>query len=849
MRTLWADVRYAWRQMRATPGFALTVVLVLGLGIGATTAIFSLVHAVMLKSLPVAEPERLYQFGAGEDRGPARGLQGEWVQFSYLLYQQIEKSAPQFDHVTAFQAQAGILSVREGSSAAQARPLMGEYVSGNYFQTFGVGAYLGRTLLPSDDVPSAAPVAVMNYGTWKNDYHSNAAVVGSVFHIENHAFTIVGIAPPGFFGETLSATPTSLWVPLESEFLIDGPAAFNLLPSQSWLHVIGHLKPGATTAGVSEELSATLEHWLVKEADLPPEYTAELATSLARQRISLRPGGAGIGTMKAAYGDSLRSLFGLCAAVLLLACANVANLLLARGMARRTQTAVEMALGASRARLMRRALTESATLAMLGGAVGIAIAWGGAGLVVLLAFRHQNAVPISVEPSLPMLGFCFALSLLTGLLFGIVPAWISTRVDPMEALRGAGRTTQEKSSLPQRMLVVLQVMISVVLIAVASMLTHSIVNLQKQDFGFALEHRISVVMEPPLPDYSVAQLNRMYEKLTERLKQLPGVESASVALDGPFMGSFNLPVVKPGEGMPQTDGSQSAMWDRVSAGYFETIGQKVIRGRAITDADRNNTHGVVVVNEAFVRRYFSHADPIGQHFGFFEPGYANTLEIVGVVRDAKYRDPSLPVEPMAFGALTQETAYAREIQRGSEKWSHFINNAQLHAKGNVASLEPGIREAFREADPNFTIMKIQTMQDQVDANFDQQRAVAQLSSLFGVLALVLASIGLYGVTAYAVARRTNEIGVRMALGADRMRIVRLIVRGALTQVGVGLLLGVPVALLLGHVLAARLYRVGEADPVALVTAILSLVLFALAASLLPARRAASVDPMVALRAD
>ncbi len=843
------DCHYAFRQLRLAPIFTLAVTLTLGLGIGATTAIFSLINAVMLKSLPVADPGRLYRIGSGSDCCATGALQGNWQRFSYSLYKQIERSAPEFDNLAAFQYRAGVLSVRESSSTSQARPLLGEYVSGNYFQMFGLQPFAGRLFTRKDDQRNAPPVAVLSYRAWKQYYNLSQNVIGSTVNVETYPFTIIGVAPPGFFGETLSSTPTEIWVPLQTEFLIDGKAAFNLIPSQAWLHLIGHLRHGAIIGGASARLTATLQHWLIEDAALPTQNRPQTSQELARQIIQITPGGSGIGTMRDSYASSLHLLFALCLAVLLVACANVANLLLVRGISRRPYIALQLALGASRKRILSQALTESSILALLGSIAGLCIAWPGAKLIILLSFRNASGVPLDVRPSLPVLGFCLGLSLLTGFIFGTVPAWLSSRADPIESLRGTNRSTTKSTTLPQNLLLVLQAALSVVLIAAAGMLTHSILNLQNQDLGFKTSNRISVLMEPPLADYTFERLNVLYRDLEDRLSHIPGVGSASVALNSPVAGGWKETVVKPGEGMPHPDGLQSTLWNRISPGYFETIGLPILQGRGILDSDRDDTRGVAVVNEAFAKRFFPNQPVIGKHFGFSLPAYNSALEIVGVVRDAKAGDLRRPPQPMAFGALAQRISYPEETLRAGDKWDHFINGAQLYFTGDVGMLEPRIREAFREVDPNFAIIDIQPMQQLIDVQFDQQRVVAQLSGLFGILALVLASIGLYGVMAYSVARRSTEIGIRLAVGADRMNIVKLVFRGAFAQVALGLVLGIPGAVILAKLMSAELYQVAVLDPIALILAMGLLLIGACIATVFPAYRASRVDPIQSLRAE
>lgn len=850
--TFLLDLRHALRQLKLAPMFTATVLLTLALGIGACTAIFSLIDAVMLKSLPVTDPARLYQIGTGKACCLLNGLEGDWDLYSFKLYKQLAAAAqPEFDQVAAFQAQPGVLSVRYGTDAdrAQARALMGEYVSGNYFQTLGVSAVAGRMLTPEDDRRGAPPVAVMSYRTWKNNYGGDPKIVGATFQVETFSFTIVGIAPPGFFGDTLTSNPMDLWVPLSVDYLTDAEAPYCDVPSMAWLRLIGRLKPGATTAGMSERLTARLQHWLVDEDALPPQFQSQLKDQLSQQVIRLGPGGQGIGEMRDSYRSSLYILLGICAAVLLIGCANVANLLLARGMTRRPQTALQRALGASTGRILQQSFLESMLLAVTGGVLGGVVAWAGAGLIVRLAFRHAVVIPLHVSPSLPVLGFCLALSILTGLIAGMIPAWLASRTDPVVSMRGANRTMSGGAGLPQKTMVVLQTAISLLLVSVAGMLAHSISNLRNQDFGFHAENREIVTIEPPLAKYTVDDLDKMYRNLKVRLEALPGVRSASVALDSPMDGHWEAFVLKPGEGVPPSDSAHSVDYDRVGPDYFSTIGQPLVEGRGILLSDREDTEHVAVVNQAFVRRFFPNQHPLGLHFGFNLPAYSDTFEIVGVVRDAKYSDPALPAGPMVFGALSQSIPYTDSALRENEKWSHFINGAQLWIDGDMGRLEPQIRKVFAEVDPNLAIINMHPLQQQIDVHYDQQQTVAELSTLFGGLAILLASIGLYGVMSYAVARRTVEIGVRMAIGATRGNVILLVLRSVTAQVAIGLALGLALSYAAGRMLYTSLYQVGEVDLTALSTATAILLLSALVASLIPAQRAASVEPVTALRAD
>ncbi len=849
MQTLRQDISYALRQMRLSPVFTLTAMLTLALGIGATTAIFSLIYSVMLKSLPVVDPSSLYRIGAGTDCCVQGGPQDDWGLYSYPFYLRLQAAAPEFEQMAAFQAAGAQFSVRRGLRDNIAKPLRGEFVSGNYFSTFGIHAFAGRAITPSDDQRSAPPVAMLSYRAWQQQYNSDPSIVGSTFIVSGHPFTITGIAPPGFFGETLRSNPPELWLPLQQEPLVN---AQNSLLEQSisgWLRVIGRLKPGASITGVAPRLTGILRQWMVHDSGWPGEFMPLIVKSLPKQQIQIVPGGAGVAAMKADYGDSLRILLTVCCLVLLIACANIANLLLARGAARRSQTSVRLALGASRKRLIQQTFTESVVLSVLGGIAGVAVAYLGVKLVVALAFHGAQFIPIDAKPSLPVLAFAFGLSLLTGVLFGTAPAWFTSHGNPVEALRGANRSTRDSATLPQKILVVVQATLSIVLLAGAGLLTRSLRNLEHQSFGFETDHRVSIVMNEPPASYTEAQLNALYRELQDRLARIPGVQRAALALYTPYIDNWGELIVPQGHGVPQMDDNSNASWDRVSPGYLETMGQPILRGRSISEEDTATTRSVAVVNETFAKRFFPNQDPIGKHFGLDMPEYNTAYEIVGIVRDAKYMSPSRPAHAMFFAPLAQHVSYDQPVMALVDHRSHYITGAVVELRGSAEGFESLVRKAFSEVDPDLTIIDIQPMQQQVEANFDQQRAVAQMTGLFGILALVLAAVGLYGVTAYTVERRSSEIGVRMALGAGRSNVVRLVLRGAFRQVLIGLALGIPISIACGHLLAAQLYQVKSWDPLVLAGSIAALGFCALVASVIPAQRAASINPVQALRTE
>ena len=850
MGNLIGELRYALRQFWVARIFTITAVLTLALGIGGTTAIFTLIHAVMLRSLPVSDPSRLYRIGDGDSCCVQGGPQDRWGMFSWPLYERLKAELPEFEEVTAFQAGGPRLSVRRQNVESASRPMRSQYVTGTYFSTLGVGAFGGRVFNATDDAPAAPPVAVLSHHVWQSTYGADRSMVGATLVVEGHPFTVVGVTPPGFFGETLRGDPPDLWIPLQQEPLINGDTSILRQPVSAWLRVIGRLRPGATTDGVGPRLTGLLRQWMQHDSGYPPNWMPDIVQALQRQVIAVVPAGAGVGIMKEQYGRSLQILLAVCGLVLLIACANVANLLLARAVARRGETALRLAIGASRRQIVTQALVESILLAVAGGLVGLAVAVGTARLLLSLAFAGAAFVPIDTYPEPMVLGFAFALALVTGILFGAMPAWFATRTDPMDALRGAGRSTGDHSSLTRKALLVVQATLAVVLVAGSMMLARSLGKLEHQDFGYEVQGRVLVALNRPPATYTAEKLAALNRELGERLNRLPGVRGAGLALYNPLTDNWGELVLVAGHPAPKPGEQAGASWDRVSANYLQLLGVKLVRGRHFTEADNESSEHVAVVNEAFVRRFFKDGeDPLDQRFGLDLPEYVNTYRIVGIVRDAKFAGFQLdrPARPMFYVALAQHVDYAHPLMKRLELQSHFVRGLLLVTDLPPAALEPEVRRALASVDPNLTITSVRTLRQQVDRSFDQQRAVASLAGLFGVVALVLAAIGLYGVTAYTVAQRTNEIGIRMALGAARGNVVGMVLRGAFRRVLVGLALGIPLAIGAGYLLSAQLYGVRFWDPLALGVSALSLAACAFFAAVIPARRAASISPIRALR--
>jgi predicted permease len=855
MRNLMGNIRYALRQFRLSPVFTAAAVATLALGIGGTTAIFTLIHSTMLKSLPVADPASLYRVGDGTDCCVEGGPQDRWGMVSTDLYERVKAATPEFEQITAFQAGGERFAIRREKTETAARVVIGEYVSGSYFQTLGVGAYGGRVFTPEDDTPAAAPVAVMSYHTWQSTYGGDPSVVGSTFIVDSHPFTVIGISPPGFFGETLGADPPELWVPIQKQVLIMGRDAITNQKIESWLRVIGRLKPGATTDGMSARLTTLLRNWMRNDADYPPNWLHnDIDRILSRQYINVVPAGAGVAEMKEEYGRSLMILLTVCGLVLLIACANVANLLLARAAARRSQTAVRLAIGANRSQVIAQALTESVLLAVLGGLAGLLVAFGAARLLLSLAFASAQFLPISTTPSLPVLGASFLLALITGVIFGAVPAYFATRTDPADALRGAGRSTAEQGAFTRKALVVVQATLCVVLVAGATMMARSLSNVEHQDFGYQVPGRIEVTMQEPPADYTPAHLDSLNRQLFERMNQLPGVHEAGLSMYNPLTNNWGELILIDGKPEPKFGENAGASWTRITPNYLNVLGQTLVRGRGFTDGDNRDTDDVALVNEDFVKRFLPNEDPLDKRFGFDVPANARMFRIVGVVRNAKWqgwrlaRTDKQPA-PMVYFPLAQWARYPDKLMAQIDNRGHFVTGILLHTDMSPSALEPVLTRALGEVDPNLSIVRIRTLREQIQVRLQRERAVAWLAALFGVVALLLAAVGLYGVTAYSVAQRTNEIGIRMALGADRNKVVRLVLRSAFARVAIGLGLGVPLAIGAARLISNQLYGVRIWDPPALGTAVITLVVCAFCAAIIPAGRAAAIDPMSALRAE
>ncbi|MGC2398375.1 MAG: ABC transporter permease [Acidobacteriaceae bacterium] len=839
MKTLIQDLRYGLRQLRKTPAFTITVLLTLALGIGANASIFTLVNSLLLEKLPVTDPRSLVRLGDDNTCCILVGSmeRGDYTFFSTDTYHRLKKNLPEFEELAAMQAgfmYQPIIVRREGQ---QASSVAGEFVSGNYFRTFGLGPRAGRLLTDSDDQEGAPLTAVMSYDAWQQRYDADPSVVGGAFFVNTKPVTVVGIAPKGFYGDRISSTPPDFYLPIETKpVLSSSPYVHN--PEAFWLYIIGRVKPGVAMAPLQEKISAQLRQTLATNENFSSQHGRTL---LARAHVVLTPGGAGILSMQEQYGSQLHLLMWCAGLVLLIACANIANLLLVRGMGRRTEMSLRTALGAARARLIRQLLTESTLLAGLGGIAGLAVAYAGTRLLLTMAFPEAPNVPIETSPSPIVVGFAMALSLLTGILFGVAPAWMAARTQPVEALRSGARTKSAGTSPLQRALVVLQAAVSLILLVGAGLFAQSLNKLESTDLHLDAKNRYIIHFNPRSAGFATTQVEALYRIIEQRFHQLPGVLKVGLASYTP-MEDNNVGMDVQVQGQPNKN--LTASFVGANAEYFDSVGTRVLLGRGIGPRDTATSPSVVVVNQSFVKQFFGNENPLGHRIGDPGPNSSRSYEVVGVVGDTTYQNVRQKNRSMFFIPIMQRGGDKTPIEDDITLYAGAI---VLETARPISDMEMLARTTLAGIDPNLTVEKFQTFDQQIADTFIEERLISRLTILFGGLALLLATIGLYGMTAYNVVRRTPEIGIRMALGADRGGVISMVMRTALLQAALGLAIGVPLALMCVRFVKSQLYDITHADPWVVSAAVLILAAAAGIAGLIPARRAASIEPAHALR--
>jgi macrolide transport system ATP-binding/permease protein len=844
--TLLQDVSYALRQLRKSRGFTVTAVLTLALGIGANAAIFTLVNAVLLKNLPVVDPSTLIRIGNTSECCVNSGIEdpGNYALFATDTWQQLQKNLPEFEELAAMQSGFGTIIARRDKTQEVARSVTGEFVSGNYFRTFGLQPSIGRLFTDADNVQGAPLVAVMSYDLWQSGYNADPSVAGSTFWINTKPVTIVGIAPKGFYSDRLSSDPPDYYLPIESVPVLTN-RTFVHEPGSRWLYIIGRVKPGVAMA----PLQAKITELVRQSFAATTTFSSELGKRyLAKVSVTLSPGGGGIQSMQDDYASKLKLLMWISGLVLLIACANIANLLLVRGMNRHTEMSVRTALGAARTRIVRQLLTESIVLSMIGGIAGLIVAYAGTRLLLAMAFPGAQSVPIDARPSGLVLAFAFGVSLLTGILFGVAPAWITSNANPADALRSGTRTTSSGVSLLQRSLVVLQSALALVLLVGAGMFIQSLSKLRNIDLKLNSTNRYIVHFNPQAAGYSPAQVEALYRTIEDRFHAIPGVQKVGISSYTP-MEANNM-----GDGIQiqgQPDPNDGASWLRGNAEYFDSVGTHVLMGRGFTTQDTSSSPAVAVVNQAFVKKFFKPGEnPIGRRFGSPGTQSSGDFEIVGVVEDTAYNSATWKDHRMYFIHMTQripESARRRPIEQDTGLYAGAIVIQTDRPMDNMQSIA---RQTLAAINPNLSVVKFQTFDEQIADRFTQDRMITRLMTLFSILALLLATLGLYGVTSYTVARRTSEIGIRMALGANRSSVVGMIMRGAMLQTVFGLAaIGIPVAWFCVRYIQSQLYETKGMNLTVLTIATLALTAAAAAAGLIPAQRAASTNPSQALRTE
>jgi macrolide transport system ATP-binding/permease protein len=848
MRVLLQDSGYALRQMRKTPGFTVTVLLTLALGIGANSAIFTLVNAILLHNLPVIDPKTLIRIGDKDDCCVNGGWHddGDYSLFATDTYYMFKKSLPQFEELAAMESGYAWrpITVRRAGPQTIAKSVMGTFVSGNYFRVFGLSPAAGRLFVDADDQKGAPITAVMSYDAWQQDYAGDPSVVGSAFYINTKPATIIGVAPKGFYGDRIDTNPPKYFLPMNSMDGVIGAPYFTD-PDSQWAYIIGRVKPGTSLPVLQAKASVLLKQQFAPLKTFTDQRAKQV---ISHTHVVLTPGGGGIQNMQEGYKDHLRLLQWIAALVLLVACANIANLLLVRGMSRHAELSIRAALGAQRSRIVRQLLTESILLSGLGGLLGLAVSYLGAHALLALAFPNQNNMPVTASPSPLVIGFAFALSLVTGILFGLAPALMAARAHPAEALRSNARTTAHGASFLQRALVVLQAALSLVLLVAAGLFAQSLNKAENVDMKLDTRNRYIAHINPQAAGYKNTEVEFLYQTIVDRFHGIPGVLKVGLSTYTPMEeNNWGSGVKVQGE----PDLNKGASWVKGTAEYFDSVGTRVVMGRGFELQDTLNAPPVAVVNQEFVKQFFGKRNPIGHHFGFSGPGQAGmdgAHEIVGVVEDTTYTSVYWKNHAMYFLPLTQRAGSANDPNDSLDKDQSMYAGALVIQTGHpFADFEKIVGDTLASINPNLTVVKFQTFQQQIDDRFIEERLIARLTSLFGLLALLLAAIGLYGVTSYTVVRRTPEIGIRMALGAARSRVIGMVMRGAMVQAVAGLAIGIPVAIFCVRYVKSQLYEITGVNVPVMAIAVGVLVLTAAIAGIIPARRAASIDPVKALR--
>jgi predicted permease len=820
-----------------SPGFTTVAVLTLALGIGANTAIFTLINAVILKMLPVRDVERLVVIGDPTQAHSRSHGTPETKIFSYPLYREIVEHNSVFEGVLV----AGELHrvrTTDASGKSISDEVLGSLVTGNYFSLLGVNPYIGRTLTPEDDkVEGGHPVAVISYSMFRNRFNSDPSIVGTTLRFNEYPFTVVGVAPPGFHGQVVGDVQ-EVWVPMMMQSQVLRGRKWLDDPESSWLTMMARLKPDVSIAQAKANLN------LIFQQALKGAYGARLRADDLRQikneSIDVVPGKHGMSVLRGSFAKPLMLLMGIVGLVLLIACVNVANLLLARAKVRQREIAVRLAIGAKPSRVVSQLLTESVLLAFLGGALGLLFAFWGTEILLSVFGVTVEKTGLQITPDLRVLTFTATVCLLTGILFGLVPALRSLKVDVNSALKGAAGPDPSGTRIRHhwgKLLVASQVALSVLVLYAAGLLIRSLKNLESVQVGFNRDHLLLVRVDPITAGFDTPQRSlQLADELQSRLARLPGVEQVAVSESGLFSGSDSSSSLKVENFTPANDEQRNAAWDKIDSGFFQALGIPVIQGREFGRQDTATSMRVTVVSETFAKFFFHGDNPLGRRIWIDDPKYLDKpMEIIGVARDVRHRDLDKAIPPFFYRPISQTDEALGLMQ------------IAIRAKVDPAAMTEPARAEIKSFNSGLPISSIKTMDYLVDSTISSEIVIAKLSTFFGIIALVLACIGLYGVMSYTVAGRTREIGVRIALGAQRGNVLALVMREAMLLVIVGIAAGVPLAMLCTRVINSMLFGLSNTDPLSLAAVAIVLAVVGAVAGLIPARRATKVDPMVALR--
>lgn len=846
--SLMQDLRCSLRMLRKAPGFAAVAVLTLALGIGANTAIFSVLDSLLLRALPVANPDQLVILTDPDSHGGYFGSQtGDRSLLAYSEFQYLQAQNHVFSGLFAADSSLETREVRLSDSSGggekeQARILL---VSGDYFSTLGVNPAAGTFFTAQmDRARGGAAVAVVSYAFWNQQFGLNPTMLGKTLQIHDTAFEIIGIAPPGFFGETVGQSP-DIWVPMTMQdavypgqnYLSASPDG--ILNQHMWIQVMGRLKPGVTLSQASAETNVQFKRYLELAAGSKPA-TIDGQRNYD-QRLNVQPGARGSSTLRSSFAKPFEILMVLVGLVLLIACANVANLLLARGAARQKEFAMRLAIGAGRARLIRQLLTESLLLALLGAVAGIFLSyWADALLLRMVSGSGApGSVQLQLHPDSRVLVFTLAVTVLTAILFGLLPSLQLTRLDLSPALKSTTLCTAS-ASLPVRfpvgrMLVVAQVAVSLILLVAAGLFVHSLARLSKVNLGYSREHLLLFRVDATGAGYKGPATTRLYQDILQNISAVPGLRGATVSHNGLFFDSESGDPIAVEGYAPKSNESMNSNMDHIGPRYFSTLGIPLLMGREIEPQDSGSGLRAAVINQTFAKRFFPNTNPIGKHVRDTYPANPGDVEVVGVVSDIKVnslREKTRPrIYAPLFNPLWEETAAVYEVRTFADP----------------AGVSDLLRQAVQTTSATIPPIEIKTMSGLVDQSLQTDRFIERLSETFGLLAMLLASVGLYGIMAYTVARRSREICIRMALGAEPGNIGRQVLAETLVLACIGIGIGLPIALLGTHLVRSLVFGLGFADPVAMLVAAMVLVAIATLAAVLPAHRASRVDPIIALR--